>query len=102
MPIAHGKKLSHRISFGMFGIPKTPKEEHLVSGHPIYISRNFNKSLDATTHGDTSVLIYISRNFNKSLDIALKLRGARIYISRNFNKSLDTQACCAGSGHLHK
>ena len=34
-------------------------------------------------------VIYISRNFNKSLDLVGGLGDITIYISRNFNKSLD-------------
>ena len=34
--------------------------------------------------------IYISRNFNESLDTQkITLNGVQIYISRNFNESLD-------------
>ena len=42
--------------------------------------------------GLTAKQIYISRNFNKSLDPRVRaVAGAGIYISRNFNKSLDVK-----------
>ena len=56
----------------------------------IYISRNFNKSLDRG-RPEAGEDIYISRNFNKSLDVDTINRMLAIYISRNFNKSLDLQ-----------
>ena len=42
-------------------------------------------------NNEANKLIYISRNFNKSLDPRVAMRRARIYISRNFNKSLDQE-----------
>ena len=58
----------------------------------IYISRNFNKSLDGLCLAHLCGPIYISRNFNKSLDTVPCPRALLIYISRNFNKSLDFKA----------
>ena len=68
----------------------------------IYISRNFNKSLDLKLSSGSGH-IYISRNFNKSLDKKIfYLHRNSIYISRNFNKSLDRGTGEAGGGDLHK
>ena len=58
----------------------------------IYISRNFNKSLDVLRELGLHIEIYISRNFNKSLDFFALFCAHDIYISRNFNKSLDKSA----------
>ena len=51
----------------------------------------------------TSFYIYISRNFNESLDkISTISIFTEIYISRNFNESLDDTGAVCAVNYLHK
>ncbi len=47
-------------------------------------------------------IIYISRNFNESLDLKVTPVIAGIYISRNFNESLDQRMVALMGLDLHK